>query len=433
MDLSTYVPQVINQTINYPTHYIITNEEYNDILNLLISQGDSAAEALAQIVTELLQAKVDIETKISSDNIMAINYSDGNIQITLDGVAWFPVGSTLEVVLVPHTHGNISADGKLLDATETPVANAVLGTDAEGKITKVTATSGPTPGALVQRDAYGRSKAAAPSANDDIARLMEIKKSGPWVLIQSYTTAGVYSFVAPDFYGDDQPYYIGVYMMGGGGSGGVYSSSDAAASGGAAGYGKNIILQVTPGQNIPVVIGAGGGGVSVTGDHADGNSGGSTSFNGIAVNGGEGGTSWSSSAKGASGGQGSDAAAFGTIYSGTKKNSSKYGCVPTVSYTSSTATPGGMSQSSQDGQNAFDPLMVTLAAGGGAYTNDTQYGATLPDGTKGGDSAAGSDAVAESATGNGNGGGAAVASSGNVTSGAGAPGAIYIYTRTAVI
>lgn len=168
MDLSTYVPQVINQIINYPTHYIITNEEYNDILNLLISQGDSAAEALAQIVTELLQAESDIVGKVSSENITAIKYSDGNIQVTVDGVAWLPVGSTLEVTLVPHTHGNISADGKLLDDTSTPIANAILGTDEDGNIVEATPASTATPSTLMKRDANGRAQVTNPVADGDI-------------------------------------------------------------------------------------------------------------------------------------------------------------------------------------------------------------------------------------------------------------------------
>ena len=80
--------------------------------------------------------------------------------------------------------------------------------------------------------------------------------------------------------------------------------------------------------------------------------------------------------------------------------------------------------------------MVSLCAGGGQY--DTV--AAMPDGTKGGDGAAGyannASVIGEDATGNGNGGGGAsnVRSSGvgkgyTLRSGAGSPGMVLIYAK----
>jgi len=44
-------------------------------------------------------------------------------------------------------------------------------------------------------------------------------RSGAWALLQSRTTAGEYTWTAPDLHGDGQPYEIGIFMVGGGGSG----------------------------------------------------------------------------------------------------------------------------------------------------------------------------------------------------------------------
>jgi len=262
-----------------------------------------------------------------------------------------------------------------------------------------------------------------------LARLPAI--AFPWSLIQSYTVADTYTFTVPDLY-DGADYEIGVYEIGAGGSGGAMYSSNASymvATGGASGYGRNVILTVTPGQEITVIVGAGGASVvdSVSNTSGvNGNAGGSTSFNAVSVNGGDGGkAAFSTCMQGNNGGTGSDA-------SPSQKSVSSYGCTAAFGYDPGDGNryfPGGTSQSPKEGQNQFNPTMVTLAAGG--CSSNSQVGATLQDGTNGGNGASNSSgaATATSATGNGNGGGGARSYGGIATSGAGSDGAVYIYVR----
>lgn len=181
----------------------------------------------------------------------------------------------------------------------------------------------------------------------------------PWTLIQSFTAAGTYSWVAPDESGGD-PYQVGYYVIGGGGSGGAAlsiarscSALVLAASGGASGRTVSGVFTVTPGNTYLIRVGAGaeknvirqseliryaGGipglipscgssaavfsGTSVingSGSVApsvrllNGNSGEASFFNGFTAPGGSGGFAALSAAFGASGGQGSDAAAPAVI------------------------------------------------------------------------------------------------------------------------
>ena len=257
----------------------------------------------------------------------------------------------------------------------------------------------------------------------------------PWTLIQEYKTAGAYTWTAPDLY-NGASYKIGVYMVGGGGSGGnghETSSRSLFGSGGASGYAKNLIFTVTPGQQISGVVGAGG--VFNQTSHLSSN-GGSTSFNGIIVLGGNGGTNNAEgAAPGVDGGQGSDGGTSGgaaRIYgSCNTKSSLQYN---NSGFASGVAS-GGRSQSPRESQNWFDTTMVTLCAGG--YANQTIE--PMPDGTKGGDGKMRNDnvvAVGENATGNGNGGGAGLSlipSGGSQAAGArggsGSDGMILIYAR----
>lgn len=285
---------------------------------------------------------------------------------------------------------------------------------------------------------YGWSSSMASKVYADNAAFKPL-----WTLIQSYVTAGAITFTVPDHYGDGQPYQIGVYLLGGGGSGGAFWTINAngAAGGGAAGYGKNIILTVTPGQQITGVVSAGGTAVvaSTSSNYVGGNAGGSTSFNGVTVAGGSGGIC-GTYGNGSNGGQGSDAFGYDipmgvySPYGGRATTSIKYPPGSDIYW-------GGLSQSARECQNAFDPSMVTLAAGGnGRVYSGTPYiqtGATLLDNTKGGNGAAtySVSAVGGNATGNGNGGGGAVATTATgytATSGSGAPGAIFIYAKKAV-
>lgn len=275
-----------------------------------------------------------------------------------------------------------------------------------------------------------------PSGSVPDAVFNKLLEAVPWTLIQEYKTAGSYIWTAPDLYGGAS-YKIGVYMVGGGGSGAAGQMNGAGtaicgASGGASGYGKNVEMTVTPGQQIAAVVGTGGKSKS---GFNPGDAGGTTSFNNITVNGGSGGKARSFhnfSGFGADGGQGSDA-----CLGASEHNARVYGSCVTKSYY---YTPGGRSQSPRESQNRFDPGMVTLCAGGFASWNHNQTGFArqtidaMPDGTKGGDGATASNAVARggNATGNGNGGGAAfiiLDTAGTPISGAGSPGMILIYAK----
>ena len=256
-----------------------------------------------------------------------------------------------------------------------------------------------------------------------------VKDDTQWSLIQSFLTAGAYTFNV-DFDGE-----LGVYMIGGGGSGcSWYTTSGSAfsAGGGASGYGKNIILNVSKGDTINIVIGAGGERVV---DRREGIDGGTTSVDGVTVKGGQGGRSFPEARKIAHGGQGPT---FQTNPSGIALYGSRMmlsAAVPPVM-----VGDPGTDQLPTESQNQFDRTMVSLCAGGNAYyssgnpseTNVSTLILSMPDGTKGGNGYTteksgiieGSDA-----TGNGNGGGGIVTSNMGGYSGKGSDGAVYLYRR----
>ena len=281
--------------------------------------------------------------------------------------------------------------------------------------------------AAATRLLYSLAAGAAPDA-----AFVKLAAVLPWTLVKEYRAAGAYTWTAPDLFGG-KSYRVGVYMVGGGGSGGAARGSSTV-TGGAAGYAKNLTLTVTPGQNIPVVVGAGGAAAIVNASTAGagalaGKTGGTTAFNGTTVFGGGGGLiQTSQDVGGASGGQGSDACT-GNHYT----DRVLYAGAPVISVG---ALTGGLSQPARVSQNQFDPSMVSLCAGGNQY----ETMAAMPDGTKGGDGAAGyanaGSIIAGSATGNGNGGGAVqnansggIGSGYTVQSGAGSPGMVLIYAK----
>lgn len=140
---------------------------------------------------------------------------------------------------------------------------------------------------------------------DETARLLGMEQENPTVdeafvkvqrnviekpafqKIASYETAGSYEWTAPDL-ADGKAYRIGVMIIGAGGSGASASTSTKYAQyggGGASGYAKSHIETVDPGETKNLVVGKGG--TSVGGSSAvNGKPGGTSSFDGIAVNGG---------------------------------------------------------------------------------------------------------------------------------------------------
>lgn len=141
-----------------------------------------------------------------------------------------------------------------------------------------------------------------------------------WDLLTSYTTAGAYTWTAPNL-NDGADYEIGILIVGAGGGGGAAkktssSSYETSAAGGASGYARSLTMEVSPGAEYPIVVGIGGAPAQtgVLADEAGNGSsaGGSSSFNAIVAEGGSPGagkvTDASSTIYGAVGGQGSSAA-----------------------------------------------------------------------------------------------------------------------------
>ena len=125
-----------------------------------------------------------------------------------------------------------------------------------------------------------------------------LKLAAPKMLLQSYTTAGTYTWTAPDRNGDGSNYEIFVIVVGGGGSGGAlkywYSLNKAGGvNGGCSGFSNQFKMTVTPLQTYTVVVGTGGtsviAGTGTEEELKQGNNGNSSSFNGVVANGGAGG------------------------------------------------------------------------------------------------------------------------------------------------
>lgn len=279
-----------------------------------------------------------------------------------------------------------------------------------------------------------------------------------WKLIDTIDNTKGYSgeWEAPDVFGDGSAYDLGVYMIGGAGSGAAgcctYDSTSfsVGAGGGASGYGKNVVIEsIEPGNRFPWVIGKGG--TAVTNSYNQkaykllmGNNGGATSFNGHTANGGSGGTGSGGGYGGifpsAGGGQASIVEVADTVYH-------FYGCKDVLTRSQRGVSGIRLSQSPREGQNQFDPNMVSLACGMAAWAQCSSDGTTsnsmsTPDSSNGltlgqiGTAAKGTtSATAKSGT-HGNGGGGAAAAKYNVTvvakSGAGGDGVIFLYARKAV-
>lgn len=176
----------------------------------------------------------------------------------------------------------------------------------------------------------------------DAFRVLAVSANAGWVKLQEYTTAGSGQWEAPDLFGGED-YIIGVLVIGAGGGGGVagaFSPGDgdgrAGASGGASGHCVYFVMRVSPGQKIPYVIGVGGLGHSVTvptslprSIHTAGETGGSSSFAGVAAEGGGGGDAVADDGgsagylEGAVGGQDSDPDGDG-LWGGVLVNPAEY-------------------------------------------------------------------------------------------------------------
>ena len=243
-----------------------------------------------------------------------------------------------------------------------------------------------------------------------------VTQKSKWTELARITTSGTWTVPAG-------VYRIGVFLLGGGASGAKRDSTtsrDDSVSGGPSGFVNNAILDVTPGQQIPVVIGSGGDGGAVVGEIM---AGGDTEFGTIVA---EGGGKDGDIAAGAqpatpigdrffsekyytSARSGADG--LGAFIGSTGDTSSKLFYFPVVSRVGLKC-------------NIFDLTMRICSAGAGgtrpkgqSYASKMQTQAPETDLGRGG-------AYKESATGYGNGGGGVL---GKATPGSGSPGIVIIY------
>ena len=205
-----------------------------------------------------------------------------------------------------------------------------------------------------------------------------------WKKYKSYTTAGSYTWTAPDISGDGSDYLIGVIVIGGGGSGGASvkttkkaddDNSYAHGGGGASGYATGFVMTVTPGKGYAVVVGSGGAKKTATIESSNtyknvgGGAGGTSSFNGVTASGGGAGKTSNSTTPAA--------ISVGGMYGGTSSSSGLYG--------GKISTPEYLS--SCDPLCCFNPFEGTriLGSGGGAnayMTTSSTYGGNSYNGGK---------------------------------------------------
>lgn len=326
-----------------------------------------------------------------------------------------------------HSHGPITPEGAIGVA-----ANKAVFTGPDGVLQAGTlpVAAGGTGRASLTAGAFLRGAGAGavtltPAA--DVAAIIgaaaPLAVNTGWKLQFSKTTAGSFTWTAPDLFGG-KPYYIGVLVIGGGGSGSVSGRPSSTLSGGASGYSISFVLLVTPGSTYSGVVGPGGQSVSTTLDVKSGNNGGASSFANRTAEGGQSGQS----GYGAIGGQCSWAPevlsdSFVSPYGGVVVQVSIYG----GNYRSE-GTPACC-------WNPFESKRI-LGAGGGASGNTNHVpspGGKDPTAPTHG----GGNGVASNGSPNGYqadqpgcGGGAALSlNGGTATSGKGADGAVMIYVQ----
>jgi len=326
----------------------------------------------------------------------------------------------------------------------TPISNGDSGLSIRGKINEIIGDYVTGSELSVLAPLASPAFTGAPTING--VSVFPLLKDAPWQLIQSYTTAGTFTWTAPDLF-NGEFYIIGVCLIGGGGSGAASKFSGGgyyhSVTGGASGYMTTLTMTVTQGNTYAVIVGAGGVAASTTtaySNASNGNAGGTSSFNGTTAAGGGCGSYITGSVSTRSpieGGQPAD----GIITLGSMKDnrgeSPSGGALPY--YLSSNVV---FSFEPNKCVNPFSPETIMLAAGGYAIGQATyaQAGASAAGG-KAGDGAitlSASDITAGSGTGYGCGGGGAIFynysaqdTTHTATSGKGADGAVLIYARKA--
>lgn len=282
---------------------------------------------------------------------------------------------------------------------------------------------------------YGLGTDAVP---DDVLSVIPSIINNSWNKIQSYETAGTYTFIVPDLFGG-KSYKLGYMVIGGGGGGSAISlegSTYGGATGGCSGFSTYGIIRVTPGESKTAVVGTGGSGKTTSGGKSFGTNGGSSSFDGNIANGGSAGNIRYISSSSSNdyvfpgvGGQKSHAVSGYTVLN---DDIEPFGGTVIFNVANTGNNNYIFDSSCSDILSCFNPFEMKriLSAGGSAAgVSASSYHGDRSDGGRGaGDGAASSrSATATSATVTGCGGGSAVAGYGTAISGSGAAGAVYLY------
>jgi hypothetical protein len=279
---------------------------------------------------------------------------------------------------------------------------------------------------------FGLDPTATP--NDVFAWLGEWGQAN-WKLLAEYNTAGAYTFTVPDDVDE-----LGVFILGGGASGQAKATSGTVRGGNSGGL-KQIVLKKSNndfevGEEIPVVVGAGGkGGTVNTGNgFGESNPGGTSAFKSIVSEGGQIADIMTYAQAPAISPYGLETFADGFATSGA-----------VVEYTPIRDNPFGY-----NGRNIFDPsdTHVYCGAGGGVYVTvdsagipASEYMQLAINRTKGkagsGTHQIGNNAKGENATAPGDGGGGVISKytigqAINIKGGDGADGLVMVYGRKVV-
>lgn len=263
---------------------------------------------------------------------------------------------------------------------------------------------------------YGLTAAAVP---DQVLATIPLGVNIGWNQLQTYQTAGTYTWTAPNLFGGKN-YRIGVLVIGGGGSGGFNKY----ANGGGSGFTVSFQRGIAPGSTHSIVVGAGGASVPYSANGAPGKNGGASSFDGISALGGTGGAHSNSSSfiNGSPGAQPSTGVGSEHVV--------PFGGQPILTKNTNGAITGVIGQPMQ----CFNPFENTRILGGGGGVRAGQAAEHIPSGKDpvtgkgGGDAGVNGGRPADSP---GCGGGASGGTSGS--SGAGADGAVIIYVKRVVL